>query len=551
MIETMTTKTDTMMAGRSSFLLGAAGAILLLSLLVPQVGAAPVENTEYAGSTLVLFNESSAESRELAKFYAEVRGIPGDHLVPLTCSMEETISREAYNETIADPLRAFMEKNELWTVKEVAGGPVATDCKIHIIAIMRGVPVRIAATPPSPTGEVDAAGKPIPPVVDKQQADEASVDSELVMLSLKSAPTKSMGRNPYFNKRVPKRLAGIAPLMLVGRIDGPSWEIAKRLIEDAVASEKSGLWGNAYLDLSRMDVTMGEGYKIGDEWLRNIATGFSHLGIPTYVDNHPERLPTNFPLGDDTIFYFGWYAQSVEGPFSDPDFKFKRGAVACHIHSYSATTIRHAGQWWVGPLVARGAAAALGNVYEPFLTYTTQLDLFNARLLEGYTFAEAAWMATPAVSWMNIMVGDPLYQPFLQSRTYENVPDPEFKSMRLAVNRWRDDPELYDKLAFAADKLNSAKLYEAIGLRYRRDLKFEKANESFAKARGMFEGKGDRLRMDLYAIDALRSQDKKGEALATLRKILPEYQDVPGGQAVQALINQMDPPPPPAPPPAK
>ncbi len=58
----------------------------------------------------------------------------------------------------------------------------------------------------------------------------------------------------------------------------------------------------------------------------------------------------------------------------------------------------------------------------------------------------------------------------------------------------------------------------------------------------MFGGKGDQLRMDLYAIDALRSQDKKDEALAALSKILPDYQDVPGGQAVQALINQMDPP---------
>ena len=528
----------------------AAKALLWLFLLSRWALASPIENSEYADSTLVIFNDTSAESRELAQYYAKVRGIPDTHLVPLTCSMEETISREDYNDTIAGPLRAFMDKNDLWTVEGLAEGRAATDCKIHIIALMRGVPVRIAATPPTPTGEVDAAGKPVPPAVDKQQADEASVDSELALLSLEAAPTRSMGRNPYFRQQVPKRLVGIAPLMLVGRIDGPSWEIAKRLIDDAIAAEKSGLWGNAYLDLSRMDVTKGEAYKIGDDWLRNIATGYANLGIPTYVDNHPERLPTNFPLGDDTIFYFGWYAQTVEGPFINPDFRFKTGAVACHIHSYSATTIRKLGQWWVGPLVAQGAAAALGNVYEPFLTYTTHLDLFNARLLEGYTFAEAAWMATPAVSWMNIMVGDPLYQPFFPSRSYENVPDPDFKALRLAVNRWRDDPELYDKLVFAADKLQSAKLYEAIGLRYRHDLKFDEATGSFAKARGMFKGKTDQLRMDLYAIEILRSQDKTDEALAALRKILPEYQNIPGGQAVQAIINQMDPPAPP-PPPAK
>ncbi|MGI9243087.1 MAG: TIGR03790 family protein, partial [Verrucomicrobiales bacterium] len=300
-----------------------------------------------------------------------------------------------------------------------------------------------------------------------------------------------------------------------------------------------------------MDVTKGEGYKIGDDWLRNIATAYHHLGIPTYIDNHPERLPTNFPLGEDTILYFGWYAPTVEGPFINPEFKFKTGAVACHIHSYSATTIRKHRQWWVGPLVAQGAAAALGNVYEPFLTYTTHLDLFNARLLEGYTFAEAAWMATPAVSWMSIMVGDPLYQPFFPTRTYGNTPDPDFKALRLGLNRWRDQPELYEKLAFAVEKLKSAKLQEAIGLRYRYDLKFELAAAAFSKARAMFRGRDDQLRMDLYRIELLRSQDQEEEALSALRKILPVYEDMPGALAIEALLNQMDPPPPPPPPPAK
>jgi len=529
----------------------AATVLVSLRLLSQIALAAPIANSEYAGSTLVVFNASSVESRELAEFYAEIRGIPAGHLVPLTCSMEETINREEYDKTIAIPLRQFMDANDLWEIEELAEGRAATDCKIHIIALMRGVPVRIAATPLPPTGEVDASGKPVPPVKDKRQTDEASVDSELALLSLDAAPTRAMGRNPYFRQQVPKRLAGLAPLMLVGRIDGPSWEIARRLIEDAVAAEKSGLWGNAYLDLSRMDVTKGDGYKIGDDWLRNIATAYHNLGIPTYIDNHPERLPTNFPLGKDTILYFGWYAQSVEGPFANPDFKFKTGAVACHIHSYSATTIRKLGQWWVGPLVAHGAAAALGNVYEPFLTYTTHLDLFNARLLEGYTFAEAAWMATPAVSWMTIMVGDPLYQPFFPTRSYENVPDPDFKSLRLGVKRWRDEPELYDKLAFAAEKLKSAKLHEAIGLRYRYELKFDLAAESFARARQMFTERGDQLRMDLYAIELQRSQDQKDEALGALNKLLPAYEDLPGGKAIQALINQMDPPPPPPPPPAR
>ena len=255
-------------------------------------------------------------------------------------------------------------------------------------------------------------------------------------------------------------------------------------------------------------------------------------------------------MGDDVILYFGWYVQNADGPFANPEFKFKRGAIATHIHSYSATTLRSPTRWWTGPLLARGAAAVLGNVYEPFLTLTTQLDLFNARLFEGYTFIEAAWMATPGVSWMNVMVGDPLYQPFLAGRPYGKTPDADFKAVRMAVNRWRDEPELYEKLAYAADKMKTAKIYETMGLRYREELKLDEAAEAFKKAGAMYAEIDDKLRMELFVIDLMRSQSKKKEAVAELRRILPNYQGIAGTKTIESLINQLDPPPPPPPPPA-
>ena len=226
--------------------------------------------------------------------------------------------------------------------------------------------------------------------------------------------------------------------------------------------------------------------------------GYDHLGIPTYVDGHKERLPTNFPLGEDTILYFGWYTNNIEGPFKNPDWKFKRGAVACHIHSYSAATLRSNVRGWTAPLLAKGAAASFGNVFEPFLTYTTHLDEFNRRLLEGYTFIEAAWMATPSVSWMNTMVGDPLYQPFLPNRNYAKQPDADFKAVRLGVSRWRDEPELFEKLELAANKLASPKIYEAVGLRYREALKFDEADARVRKS-----GKGLRIEAGQAAHGAL------------------------------------------------
>jgi len=88
------------------------------------------------------------------------------------------------------------------------------------------------------------------------------------------------------------------------------------------------------------------------------------------------------------------------------------GAVAYHLHSFSAQTIRSKTAHWVGPLLSAGAAATLGCVYEPYLALTPNVDVFFARLFQGYSFGEAAYASQQAVSWQTTVVGDPLYRPF-------------------------------------------------------------------------------------------------------------------------------------------
>ena len=46
------------------------------------------------------------------------------------------------------------------------------------------------------------------------------------------------------------------------------------------------------------------------------------------------------------------------------------------------------------------------------LQMTAHLDIFNDQLLKGFTLAESAYMATRALSWMTVVVGDPLYRPY-------------------------------------------------------------------------------------------------------------------------------------------
>ena len=51
------------------------------------------------------------------------------------------------------------------------------------------------------------------------------------------------------------------------------------------------------------------------------------------------------------------------------------GAVALHIHSFSAPTLRSDSAGWCGPFVARGVTATVGNVFEPYLDLTHRPNL--------------------------------------------------------------------------------------------------------------------------------------------------------------------------------
>lgn len=59
--------------------------------------------------------------------------------------------------------------------------------------------------------------------------------------------------------------------------------------------------------------------------------------------------------------------------------------------------------------IEEGATGASGHVDEPFLRYCPRPDLlFPAYVVQRRNLAESYYLAIPALSWMNIVIGDPL-----------------------------------------------------------------------------------------------------------------------------------------------
>ncbi len=243
----------------------------------------------------------------------------------------------------------------------------------------------------------------------------AAVDSELSLIL--RGPHQRVGwlPNPFFNfynnwsyiKFMRKAT------IMVGRLDAPTPELAKRLVDDAIEIENKGLEGVFYIDargLSSDDKkNKGKDYGRFDRYLVNLHDVVKKYGsMPVVLNDQPEL----FQDGDcpDAALYCGWYslAEYVDA------FEWQKGAVGFHIASGEAKTLKKAeSNVWCKRMIEDGVAATLGPVREPYLASFPRPDIFFPLLMTGKApLLEVYYRTLPHLSWRQILIGDPLYTPF-------------------------------------------------------------------------------------------------------------------------------------------
>ncbi len=486
-----------------------------------------------SASTIVVFNETDHDSRELARYYAEKRGIAEENIVGLKCSMNEEVTRAEFDRDIADPLRAVFEKRKWWKLRAAGSsrGRVESS-RIRFVALIRGIPLKIA--PQSEPYEGDKKDGP-PQVV---AHNEAAVDSELAVLGVFSRRISGGLNNPYFRSYQRMRESGIPSLLLVCRLDAPTPALVRRMIDDSLAAEQSGLRGIAYIDArGTADPQLIE----GDKWLLNAATTTRRKGMPVVMDTGAGLYPESYPMTHAAL-YLGWYAENVAGPFVRSDFRFEPGAVAVHLHSFSGATLRDPRRNWCGPLLAAGAAATIGNVYEPFLGFTPSLDVFADRLRAGFTFAESAYMSQRMLSWMTTFVGDPLYRPFPEGLAATgDSPRDEWEAYRLGAQVWfdRGPEEGAKELRKLAKQFKSGAILEGLGLLQLTADRIGDAQHTFEDAAGLYREPADILRATIHQFFQLRSLKRPQDAEMLARKRSAQFPAAPGAEVLRGLAAQL------------
>ena len=241
---------------------------------------------------------------------------------------------------------------------------------------------------------------------------KAAVDSELTLVLAGPYQIAQWLPNPFLARydRLPFINGLRETTLMVGRLDGPTPEIAGRLVDDALAAEQTGLTGTFYIDARGLpDRPDADDYARFDGHLRKLSQIIKkQTTFPVVLDDKPALFPPG--SSPQAALYVGWYSlrEYVDA------FTWQKGAVAFHVASSECTTLRQKGSnVWCKRLLEKGVAATLGPVAEPYLHSFPLPDEFFPLLLTGQLpLLEVYFRTIPHLSWRQILIGDPLYNPF-------------------------------------------------------------------------------------------------------------------------------------------
>lgn len=354
----------------------------LLTALLLAITAALAQTPD---QVLVVVNTRSDISRQIGDYYMQKRGIPRANLCTITTAPVETVTRPVYASEVEKPIGAFLSSHSLAE-------------KILYIVLTSGVPLRVSG-----------GG-------DQLKTDSASVDSELTLLYSRlhsiNVPLAGPLTNPFFGKRNTPFRHPAFPMFLVTRLDGYTLDDVKGLIDRALVARNTGKF---VIDLKAREANEG------NQWLRSAA-----LLLPEnrLVLDDSATVLTGIK---DVIAYASWGSNDTDRKRRFLHFTWLPGAIATEFVSTDARTFRkppdawEIGTWsdrksWyegapqtlTADYIHEGASGASGQVDEPFLAFCPRPDFILPAYYTGRNLAESFYVGIPALSWMNVVIGDPL-----------------------------------------------------------------------------------------------------------------------------------------------
>lgn len=335
-------------------------------------------------TVLLVVNQASPLSLKIGQYYAQRRAIPASNICRLRVQPDEEIPRNVYESQIQLKVAEFLNSRGL-------------DEKVLYIVTTAGLPLRIQGTS-GLTG------------------DGASVDSELAAVYLDMHgymhPLNGPYKNPFFGQRTAEFRHPNFPMYLVTRLAGYDFADVKGLIDRALEAKNHGKF---VIDLKAADKTQG------NAWLRDAAARLPKDRV--VLDQSTRVLYSE----QNVIGYAGWGSNDPDRKERFLKFQWLPGAIMTEYVSTNARTFnrppeswnigdwQHQNTWFAGSpqtmtadYIHEGATGASGHVAEPYLEFNPRPDYLLPAYYQGRNLAESYYLSMPALSWMNIVIGDPL-----------------------------------------------------------------------------------------------------------------------------------------------
>lgn len=339
-----------------------------------------------AKRVLVVYNIKSPISRKIADYYSRMRHIPSDQVIGLDCTDAEHIGSVAYRVDIESKVRNAIGhmKNQIDFIVLAKGVPlcVGGDFGYSVDACLASMNLSIEPMPEDLTkltqGEVDRA-------VQRNTNPYASA----------TEPFSSKKYNMY----------------LVTRLDGYTWADVKQLVDQSLAAKPVN--GPFFFDCA-VNRTWG-GYEALHKSMIHADELLQSARVKTIIDKRAEfTLPPSPVVG-----YVSW--GSNDGKYDRNTYRkirFLPGAIAETYVSTSGRTMvpTERGQSLIADLVHQGVTGVKGYVTEPYTFALCPADVLVTRYLTGFNLAESFYAASPVIHWKDIVIGDPLCNPYRSAK---------------------------------------------------------------------------------------------------------------------------------------
>lgn len=331
---------------------------------------------------LVLVNSASVDSQEVGAYYAAARNIPAAHVLELdNLPAAYAVSLTTYLDRIRTPVLNYLESNNL------------TD-KIIYLVTTTDIPVAVGSS-----------------CVDAMLADLYTDPPDSVTDYIPDINDVVASPHAYYLSQ--KRFSPDYNMLVTSRIDGPTVDIAKSIVDQVIYAERypSVITPNSMvIDNRGLKPDLYNGlYSEAERYIGTAAMVARFNSVPLKHDTQ-EAMFAEHSI-DNAQYFYGWYSfwnfKDLFVQYLEP------GSIAGHLGSLGFYRIYNTGDNnWGVHLLERGATIVYGPLVEPYSTTFPVGGILYSRLLRGFTAGEAYWCATNTLRWRMMIVGDPLYNPY-------------------------------------------------------------------------------------------------------------------------------------------